>query len=33
VSQRALGFVPPATDLVRRLVTDAIGAGDRERPG
>jgi len=33
VSQRALGFDPPATDLVRRLVTDAIGAGDRERRG
>ena len=33
VSQRALGFDPPASDLVRRLVTDAIGAGDREGRG
>ena len=30
VSQRALGFDPPASDLVRRLVNDAIVAGDRD---
>jgi TetR/AcrR family transcriptional regulator, transcriptional repressor of aconitase len=30
VAQRALGFDPPASDLVRRLVNDAIGAGDRD---
>jgi AcrR family transcriptional regulator len=33
VSQRALGFDPPARELVRRLVTDAIRAGNHEGRG
>ena len=33
VSQRALGFDPPASDLVRRLVTDAIAARNQEGRG
>jgi len=33
VSQRALGFDPPASELVRRLVRDAIGARNHDGRG